>query len=305
MFRDTIDLKQLQEKQPDLLLVTLVDHHVLAPKDDFLKTNIVSIFDHRPLDKDFKKNEKLQQFVLQEVGSCSSLISQEIFQNNEKLFNAKVALLIYCKSRVFFFKSKLVYTIFLDTIIYDTVALKPEHGRVRALDIEIAKKLQRKFDLPEDQQKLFDYLWKVHINVENLTSAQILLRDLKIVDGIPLPVLPILVDTFLKRPDFLTALTEFALKRRADIVILIGLEAGDVVKRDVGVFFKDKNDVLLNLVLGELKNGRFGDGETLQLEEVKVDVENLVYYQQKNVNATRKKFIPLVKSAVEKNKQQI
>lgn len=303
MFRDTIDLKQLQEKQPDLVLVTLVDHHVLAPKDDFLKTNIVRIFDHRPLDKDFKKNEKLQQFVLQEVGSCSSLIAQEIFQNNEKLFNAKVALLIYCKSRLVYLKLNLILKIFLDTIIYDTIALKPEHGRVKPLDIEIAQKLGRKFDLPKDHERLFNYLWKIHTNVENLTSAQILVRDLKIVDGIPLPGLPTLVDTFLKRPDFYTALTEFAFKKRANIVVLVGLEAGDVVKRDVAVFFKDRDNVLLNLIVGELINGRFGDGETLQLEEVKVDVENLVYFQQKNVKATRKKIIPLVKAAVEKHKQ--
>lgn len=192
---------------------------------------------------------------------------------------------------------------FLDTIIYDTIALKPEHGRVRPLDIEIAKKLERKFDLPEDHQQLFDYLWKVHANVENLTSSQILVRDLKTVDGIPLPGLPTLVDTFLKRPDSLKAIIDFALKMKANIIVLIGLEAEDVVKRDVAVFFKDKNDVLLNLILGELKNGEFGNGETLQLQEIKVDIENLVYFQQKNVKATRKKIIPLVKTAVEKNAQ--
>lgn len=118
------------------------------------------------------------------------------------------------------------------------------------------------------------------------------------IDGIPLPGLPSLVSTFLKRPDCLEALVEFSAKRKSNIVVLIGLEAEDVVKRDIAVFYKDKEDALLNLILENLKNGDIGDGKTLELEEMKVDIENLIYFQQKNVKATRKKIIPLVKAAV-------
>lgn len=193
-----------------------------------------------------------------------------------------------------------VETCVLDTIIFDTIALNPEHGRVRQLDIKIAEKLEKKFDLPKDRQKLFEYLWRVHNDTENLTAAQLLLRDLKIVDGIPLPGLPTLVDTFLKRDDCVQAMGEFAVKRHSNLVVLIGLEAEEIVMRDVAVFFRDKNDPLVGLVLDELKNGDIGGGDTLQLEEVHTDVENILYFKQKNVKASRKKIIPLVKRAVEK-----
>lgn len=179
--------------------------------------------------------------------------------------------------------------------------MNPENGRVRPLDIKIAEKLERKFDLPEDRQKLFEYLWRVHTDTDNLTAEQLLLRDLKIVDGIPLPSLPMLVNVFLTRSDCVSALAEFAAKRKSNLIVLSGLEAQDVVKRDVAVFFKDKNDSLVQLIVDELKSG---DDNSLQLEEVQTDIENIFYFHQKNVKLTRKNIVPLVKAAVQKNKQQ-
>lgn len=101
-------MKELQEKHSKLL-VTLVDHHVLPPKDKFLEGNIVSIFDHRPIDKDFNKTESIKQIVIQEVGSCTSLITQEILKYNEKLLSEKIAILVYCKC----FKSNTYKTYFI------------------------------------------------------------------------------------------------------------------------------------------------------------------------------------------------
>lgn len=150
--------------------------------------------------------------------------------------------------------------------------------------------------MPEDRQELFDYLWKIHTNTETLTSKQILLRDLKIIDGIPLPGVPFLVHNFLQRNDSLEALVEFSIKKESNIVIVIGLEATDNVQRDIGVFFRNKNDILLKFILDELKNSN------LDLEEIENDLENLIYFKQNNVKASRKKIIPLVKSAVEKSK---
>lgn len=82
-----------------------MDHHILASKDDFLKENIVQILDHRPVDISFKRNEKMHQVAIQEVGSCSTIIAQEIFKHNEKLLNEKIAILIYCKYNFMFISS--------------------------------------------------------------------------------------------------------------------------------------------------------------------------------------------------------
>lgn len=94
VFRNDLDLKELQQKHPTLR-VTLVDHHIVAPKDVFLTENIVSIFDHRPIDKSFKKAEHMEQVVIEEVGSCSTLIAREVMQHNERLLSEKTAVLLY------------------------------------------------------------------------------------------------------------------------------------------------------------------------------------------------------------------
>lgn len=92
-FRDDVDLKALQEKYP--LVVTLVDHHVLAQRDVFLNGNVIAIFDHRPVDKNFKKTEKMEQVTIEDVGSCSTLVAREMFRNNSNLMNQKIATLLY------------------------------------------------------------------------------------------------------------------------------------------------------------------------------------------------------------------
>lgn len=96
-YRDDIDLKELQQKCSPALVVTLVDHHVLAPKDEFLKDNVISIFDHRPVDAAFKRTENIEQVEIQEVGSCSTLIAQEIIKHNENILSEKTATLLYGK----------------------------------------------------------------------------------------------------------------------------------------------------------------------------------------------------------------
>lgn len=93
-FRDDIDLKELQQNFPSLA-VTLVDHHVLAPKDECLKDNIVAIFDHRPVEKTFKRSEKMEQVEIHDVGSCATLIAQEIINHNQNLLSDKIATLLY------------------------------------------------------------------------------------------------------------------------------------------------------------------------------------------------------------------
>lgn len=141
------------------------------------------------------------------------------------------------------------------------------------------------------------------MDTDQLTSSQLLMRDLKIVEAIPVASLPMLVHDFLKLEDASNALAEFAQQKRTNLVVLAGLEASDVVRRDLAVYFRNEDDELLGLLLEEFKNGDTGDHNKLEVLEVEVDTTNVVYFKQNNIKATRKQIIPLLKTAMSKYTQ--
>jgi nanoRNase/pAp phosphatase (c-di-AMP/oligoRNAs hydrolase) len=91
IFRDSLDLKQLQVA--DKLELTLVDHHVLSPETEFLRMSVVEIIDHHPQDPAWQWPE--QKVTLTNVGSCSTLVANEVVLRCPQLLNHEVALLLY------------------------------------------------------------------------------------------------------------------------------------------------------------------------------------------------------------------
>lgn len=86
----------LQQKITDLR-VTLVDHHVLADRDNFLKKNVIQIRDHRPVDKSITEYNTRLDCVIKEVASCATLIAEEILKADESLLCKETATLLYCE----------------------------------------------------------------------------------------------------------------------------------------------------------------------------------------------------------------
>jgi inorganic pyrophosphatase/exopolyphosphatase len=91
VFRDSIDLKQLQIAGK--LEVTLVDHHVLSPDTEFLRTSVVEIVDHHPQNPAWLWPE--QKVTLMIVGSCSTLVANAMVQRCSHLICSQVAMLLY------------------------------------------------------------------------------------------------------------------------------------------------------------------------------------------------------------------
>jgi inorganic pyrophosphatase/exopolyphosphatase len=91
VFRDSIDLKQLQIAGN--LQLTLVDHHVLSPETEFLRTSVVEIIDHRPQDPAWLWTT--QKVTMAEVGSCCTLVANEVVQRCPQLLGSQVAMLLY------------------------------------------------------------------------------------------------------------------------------------------------------------------------------------------------------------------
>ncbi|KAJ8957074.1 hypothetical protein NQ318_007287 [Aromia moschata] len=190
VYRDQLDIADILKTTR--VTTSLVDHHVLSKHDQILESTVTQIFDHRPIDPSTDWNKRNVKLKIEEVGSCSTLIAAEIFKVDENILSKEMAYLIY------------------ETMIYDTVALLPENGRAKELDLTIAKKLEEKFSFTEGRIAVFEKILEAHNNVSQLTPSQMLMKDLKIVDNIPVPGLPMLVQNFLKIDAAYNAIENFA-----------------------------------------------------------------------------------------------
>lgn len=85
------------------LTVSLVDHHVLKAEEEYLKNYVVEIFDHRPIDTNASWDATKIKIVIEQVGSCSTLITNEIFKN-EDILSKSLAWLLYGICCTFFVK---------------------------------------------------------------------------------------------------------------------------------------------------------------------------------------------------------
>lgn len=56
---------------------------------------MVQIFDHRPFDADSKWTYQNIKLRIEEVGSCTTLIADEILQTNENFLTKDLAYIIY------------------------------------------------------------------------------------------------------------------------------------------------------------------------------------------------------------------
>ena len=247
MFRDSIDLKQLQ--MAGKLQLTLVDHHVLSPENEFLRTSVVEIIDHHPQDPAWLWSQ--QKVALTTVGSCCTLVANEVLQRCPQLISHQVAALLYgecaVSSRVmghicghkgvcdhlnrwswdfglgqvcdgvicvgsvqlwprnselmevvpwrwFLYMWKLVTLLHAGPIILDTACFSQAADRTTDLDLRMAAEMEARGVDPGGREKLFEELLAARCDVSHLTPSQLLVKDMKIASGVPVPGLPILVE---------------------------------------------------------------------------------------------------------------
>lgn len=192
-------------------------------------------------------------------------------------------------------------------MIFDTIALNPEAGKVTEMDIVIAEKLEKLFNFgssSEARYDLFKELWAAHNDVSNLTPEQLLSKDLKIVDGVPVPGLPMLIIDYVKLPNAQEAISSFCKKKDSSILVIIGLHVDETgkkkqVRRDIAVYNIDEDCTLRNEIISNLNNAQKLKGYDFSLVEIPIHMPNMIYFKQENVKLTRKQILPLIREAIQ------
>lgn len=163
----------------------MVDHHV--SNLSIPSENIIRIFDHRPIDKNAKFSEQCVTQI-QEVGSCATLIANEVLTATEKSYEPFKDLLRFLRG----------------PIIMDTINFSEAAAKARPLDVEVNSKIEQLLELTQNErEELFKNLLVAIADVSSLTPYQLLSKDLKIISDkrnlkiVAIPGYPLLVEVCL------------------------------------------------------------------------------------------------------------
>ncbi|CAH1642812.1 unnamed protein product [Spodoptera littoralis] len=280
VFRDDYDLPELLKSTKSK--VVLVDHHVLANRDKFLAEYVTEIIDHRPIDKTGWVYKPDTRTTIETVGSCCTLVAQRL-----KDLGALIA------KDVDYFNAYPVCSEMLHaTIILDTVNFSKEVNKGTPHDEEILlflESLLKPADCKAEREKELNTLVTARTDVSQLSAAQLLRKDVKIVGNVLVPSFPILVKEFLSRPEALKAVSEALTQTNCDVALLLGMDLSEGLKRDTAVFStsKPQKAVLLSKFLEDFKSPSLG----LSSEQLD-NAMHCSYYWQLNLSASRKQYIP-------------
>ncbi|XP_069670608.1 exopolyphosphatase PRUNE1-like isoform X2 [Periplaneta americana] len=270
---DTIELRSLLESGQ--LQLTLVDHHVLSSETEGLCGAIVEVVDHHPQDPAWRWTE--QNVILATVGSCATLVANQVLTRRPHLLDVQAAALLY------------------GPIVLDTACFSAAAERTTELDLQVVAQLEARGAGSQKREELFSELLAAQSDVSTLSPGQLLLKDMKVASGIPVPGLPILVREFLTRPNVMEALKEFCAEMQTNIVVVMGLHIeGGVIQRDIAVFHVAAPEAAHKLV----ECLKSSTDPVLQLEDVSNLIPGLQLFKQLNVKASRKQVLPVVRECV-------
>lgn len=160
----------------------MVDHHIATSIT--ASDRVIQIFDHRPLDATNAKIPTECRLKIQEVGSCATLIADEI-RTLEGSFAQQDDIIGFLRG----------------PIVLDTINFSESADKTRPLDIEINAEIEKSLNLTEeDRLKLFKDLVKARSDVSALSALQLLSKDLKVISNsdksfvVAIPGFPILVE---------------------------------------------------------------------------------------------------------------
>lgn len=87
----------------------------------------------------------------------------------------------------------IVIAIFIGPILVDTCNFSKEADRATPADVEIVESLEKVGLLDLDRDKVFNEIVKAKSDISELTIDDLLIKDLKVIVGIPIVGLPMLV----------------------------------------------------------------------------------------------------------------
>ncbi|XP_067637166.1 exopolyphosphatase PRUNE1-like isoform X1 [Eurosta solidaginis] len=270
----------------------LVDHHV-SP----FAARCLEVFDHRTFDEKTQLPSFCRRHI-ELVGSCATLIGEHLLKvlntaSHDDMLKSYEPLLQMLRG----------------AIILDTVNFSEAANRTTPKDLQICANLEELLTQLTDQKELlqrtelFDGLVAARANISNLSSLQLLRKDLKILTTtnasliIALPGFPILVEQFVQKPDAVIAVQEFAKHVNATILLLMGmLVTNGSIQRDLG--FIDMGAEKLCAGIREKLLSTAEPALCLQKYE-DINFLNGHFYRMNNIKATRKHILPLVKQLLD------
>ncbi|XP_076649401.1 exopolyphosphatase PRUNE1-like isoform X3 [Halictus rubicundus] len=180
-FRDEIDLKGLTDRFAGTTLeVVLVDHHALPEEDSFLTDSVIRVIDHRPRDTNWPWPDR--DVCIETVGSCATLVARRFLD----------AHLAYSDCRI--------EHLLRGPILIDTFNLSEETKRTTPVDIETLERLEHSINHTDSEDYQFDdrntvysRLIQARNDISGLSLNDLLIKDLKVVEGVPIVQMPLLV----------------------------------------------------------------------------------------------------------------
>ncbi|NXE57342.1 PRUN1 Exopolyphosphatase, partial [Casuarius casuarius] len=276
IFRDEIDLAGLH--QAGLLSLTLVDHHILPRADASLEEAVVEVLDHRPLERDWAPRCRLTAEL---VGSCATLVTERIAQGPLGVLDGLTAALLH------------------GTILLDCVNLKPAGGKVTPRDTACITLLESRFPELPARDVIFEALQAAKYDVSDLTTEQMLRKDLKALssDELALGISGIYVkmEVFLHRPGLLQDLEAFCQARGFAGLVTMAVsfnEQGEPF-RQLAVY--SQREAVRSTVCRALEEATT---PSLHLQALPSPWPCISAYTQGNVLASRKKVLPILRTVL-------
>lgn len=271
---DEIDLKVLSEKKN--VGVILVDHNSLSVEQSYLDSRVVHIIDHHTVDNPEKiANCKTK---IEAVGSCCTLVTEEILQNNEEIMDPQIAMLLY------------------GTILLDTICLQESAKRVTEKDKEMVIRLESYLE-GLSREEVFGTLQRVKFDVSKLNPEQLLQKDVKFISwestNIAIASLPMLLQNVVESESFLSALHQFASEKKLKSIIMLGSKISEEssMKRQIGIYDPSPDSLakITNYLLG-LEN------PSLELQPLPFSGKSVALFDQENIALTRKFVLPVMQT---------
>ncbi|MEE6491550.1 hypothetical protein FKM82_016262 [Ascaphus truei] len=278
-FRDDFDIQNLYESGQ--LVLTLVDHNVLPRADAYMEDVVTEVIDHRLLERETALNCKITSEL---VGSCTTLVAEKIFRGAPHILDSQLASLLH------------------GTIVLDCVNMAPEAGKVTPKDTEYVTMLESRFpDLPP-RSVVFDSLQKAKFHVSDLTTDQMLRKDLKTLFShdiiLAISVVYMKLEDFLKRLDAENDMCTYCQKHRYNVLVAMTITFNNRNEpmRQIAVY--SQQEELRKSVCKVLEQAK---NPPLQLSLINCDpFSELTAYNQGNTIASRKKVLPILKDFLRK-----
>lgn len=267
------------------LSITLVDHNSPRGLLESLRSKIVEIIDHHELSGATQPGSGVK-VLIEDVGSCSTLVAEKIIHDNIEAVDEKVAVLL------------------LASILLDTGNLKMQ-GRVTEKDCAVAKLLLQRAASVVDQTQLYIALFKQRVDITQLTTLEVLRKDFKVAHicnaySIGFCTITSLLSEFLKRSSIREDLTSFYEANKLDALLLLGAHVSDCEgtekRRQIAIFRPLSAAALPVPHLLESLASVLEDDPDLKCNCIHGNVEDFggVLMEQGNTSVTRKQIIPKI-----------